>query len=179
MINKICPICRDQLESAIFHKIEVDYCEDCLGLWFEEGELREAKDSADTNLNWLDTDLWKDIKRFVISRDNKICPVCRLPLYQVNYGQSRIAVDLCNVCHGIWLDRGEFKKIMAYLKKEESFEVMNRFSEKILSEFWEIFAGPESIRSEISDFLTLAKILRYKFAAQNQDIVKAISELPK
>jgi Zn-finger nucleic acid-binding protein len=178
MVNKICPICKKQLESAIFHNVEVDYCKKCLGLWFEENELRDAKDAADMNLNWLDTDLWKEIKKFVISRDKKICPVCRFPLYEVDYGKSKIAVDLCNICHGIWLDRGEFKKIMEYLKTEGNYEILNDYSKKIASEFWEIFIGPESISSEVSDFLTLTKFLQYKFSVQHPDVAKIISQLP-
>ena len=40
--------------------VEVDYCPVCLGTWFDEDELRQAKDSKDKNLNWLDIDLWED-----------------------------------------------------------------------------------------------------------------------
>ena len=178
-MNKICPVCKKPLENAIFYRVEVDYCEKCLGLWFEEDELRQAKDTADRNFNWLDVDLWKEIKNFIISRDKKLCPVCRFPLYEVNYGKSKIAVDVCNVCHGIWLDRGEFKKIMEYLKKQGAYETLNNFSKNLLSEFWEIFTGPETLREEISDFLTLSKFLQYKFAVQHPDITKIISNLPK
>src|SRR3989344_5726028 len=111
MTNKICPNCKTELlESILFHNVEADYCKKCLGLWFEEDELRQAKDSADMNLNWLDVDLWKEIKNFIIARDKKLCPECRLPLYEAEYGKSGIAVDLCNVCRGIWLDRGEVKR---------------------------------------------------------------------
>jgi Zn-finger nucleic acid-binding protein len=176
---KVCPSCKIPLENAIFYKLEVDYCPKCLGLWFEEDELRQAKDEADRELTWLDCDLWKEINKFVISRDKKICPSCRFPLYEVGYGKSKIGVDVCNICKGIWLDRGEFKKIMEYLKKEGEYEVLNDFSKRLLSEFWEIFKGPESIRDEISDFLTLSKFLQYKFATQHGDITKIISSLPK
>ena len=68
---------------------------------------------------------------------------------------------------------------MEYLKKEGAYEVLNDYSKKLLSEFWEIFTGPESLREEVSDFLTLSKILQYKFSAQHQDVAKIISQLPK
>ena len=178
-MDKICPSCQKQLESAVFHRVEIDYCPKCLGLWFEEDELRQAKDVADRNLNWLDIALWKEPKNFKISRDKKICPSCRLPLYEVNYGKSKIAVDLCNLCFGVWLDRGEFKKIMEYLKKEMDYGTFRDFSKKLLSEFLEIFTGPETLREEVSDFLTLAKILAYKFSSQHLNITKIISNLPK
>ena len=53
----LCPICKIELEKAIFYGVEVDYCPRCLGVWFEEDELRLAKDEKDKNLNWLDVDL--------------------------------------------------------------------------------------------------------------------------
>lgn len=180
MTNKICPNCKSELlESIIFHNIEADFCKKCLGLWFEKDELRQAKDNADGDLNWLDFNLWKEMKDFAISRDKKLCPACRLPLYEVNYGKSEVSVDLCNVCNGIWLDRGEFKKIMEYMKTEGNYEILNNFLKNLLSESWEVFTGPETLREEISDLLTLFKLLQYKFAVQNPYIVKSISELPK
>lgn len=175
----LCPSCKKQLDKAIFYRVEVDYCPKCLGLWFEENELRLAKDTADRNLNWLDIELWKETEKFKISRERKLCPACRLPLYEIRYGSSKIVVDLCNVCRGIWLDRGEFKKIIEYLKEERSYEVINKFAKNLLSEFWEIFTGPETLREEISDFLTISKILHYKFAIQHPAITKIISQLPK
>lgn len=177
--NMLCPNCKKSLDKAIFYRVEVDYCPKCLGLWFEEDELRQAKDVADKNLNWFDVDLWKEIRKFKLSRDKKLCPRCRLPLYEINYYKSEITIDLCNLCYGIWLDRGEFKKIMESLKKEGVYEALNNFSKNLLSEFWEIFTGPEKFREEVSDFITLVKLLYYKFGAQYPDIAKIISGLPK
>src|SRR3989344_2264128 len=103
-----CPICKVHLDQAVLSGVEVDYCPKCLGLWFEEEEVRWAKDLKDRDLNWLDIDLWKDEDKFLISPGQKLCPQDRLPLYETGYGDSGIKVDLCNICHGIWLDRGEF-----------------------------------------------------------------------
>ena len=163
----------------IFYGVEIDYCPVCLGLWFEENELRWAKDEKDKDLNWLDVELWKEKAKFKISRDKKLCPACRFPLFEVNYGDSDIKVDLCNVCRGIWLDRGEFKKIIAYLKKESSSKVLNKYVKSLTEEFWEIFVGPENLREEALDFLTILKILNYKFVTQHPNITKVISNLPK
>lgn len=174
-----CPSCKESLEKAIFYGVEIDYCPKCLGLWFEESELRLAKDEKDKNLKWLDIDLWKEKKKFKISREQKLCPFNRLPLYEVNYGNSKIKVDLCNLCSGIWLDRGEFKKIIEYLKKRKDHEVFNNFAKKIVEEFWEIFTGPETLREEILDFLTVLKLLTYKFIVQYPALTKIISRLPK
>lgn len=174
-----CPRCQKKLDKAIFYATEVDYCPSCLGMFFEEDELRQAKDARDKNLAWLDIDLWQDEKKFKISYGIRTCPACRLPLYEVYYGDSGIIVDVCNLCRGIWLDRGEFKKIIEYLKGKADWKVLNQYTQVLLKEFWEIFSGPETFREEVIDFLIILKILNYKFAIQHPKITKIISSLPK
>jgi len=174
-----CPICKKDFDKSIFHGVEVDYCPTCLGIWFEEDELRLAKDEKDQNLKWLDIDLWEDFKKLKISRGIRLCPSCRLPLYEVYYGDSGVIVDICNVCKGIWLDRGEFKKIVHYLQATADYEILHNHISNIMNEAFEIFTGPETFKEEVEDFLTIFKILNYKFAVQNPGITKLISELPK
>lgn len=174
-----CPICKIYLDRAILHNVGVDFCPTCLGLWFEEDELIMAKDVKDRDLRWLDIDLWKEKEKFKISPGQKLCPWDRLPLYETNYGNSKIKVDLCNICHGIWLDRGEFKKIIQYLKKRADYEILHDYLKNLKEEFWEIFTGPETLRDEVLDLLTILKLLRYKFATQHPNITKIISQLPK
>ena len=175
----VCPICKKDLEKAIFYGVEVDYCSQCLGLWLEEEELRWAKDIKDRNLRWLDVDLWKDKTKFKISKGERVCPSCRLPLYVVYYSDSKFIVDLCNLCYGIWLDRGEFKKIIGYLKEKADWEVINHYAKNLTSESWEVFLGPESFREELFDFLTILKLLNYKFIAQHPVLAQLISSIPR
>ena len=87
-----CPFCQESLEKTIFYGVEINYCPKCLGLWFEEDELSLAKDEKDEDLNWLDIDLWKEKRKLKISRNPKLCPFCRLPLYEVNYEKSKIKI---------------------------------------------------------------------------------------
>lgn len=175
-----CPLCANtKLKKAVFYGIEVDYCPRCLGLWFEEDEWRQAKDKKDKDLNWLDIDIWKDKTKLKISKGQKLCPDCSVPLYNVNYGDSKITVDVCLVCRGIWLDRGEFKKIMDYLKKKGQDEVLKNYFKNLMVETAEIFTGPETFREEVYDVLTLLKLFNYKFLTQHPTICKAIAMLPK
>ena len=174
-----CPLCKTELKKAIFYQTEVDYCPKCLGLWFEKDELRQAKDEKDKDLNWLDINLWEDKTKFRISQDKKICPQCGVHLYETGYGDSGIKVDLCNLCQGIWLDRGEFKKIIDYLKEKGGEEILKNYFKNLIEQGIEIFTGPETFRSELSDFLMVLKLLNYKFTAQYPTISKLISILPK
>ena len=174
-----CPICNKKLEKAILSNVEIDYCPNCLGLWFDEDELRWAKDYKDRDMRWVDVDLWKDESKFKITKNKKLCPSCRLPLYEVEYGDSKIKVDVCNVCHGIWLDRGEFKKIVAYIKDKGEHEILYNYGNNFVKEFWEIFSGPKDLREDVLDFLVVLKLLNYKFVVQHPLISKIILSLPK
>src|SRR3989344_2250073 len=109
-----CPRDNEKLEKVLFHNIEADYCPECLGIWFDKDELRLAKDDKDKQLNWLDFDIWRDTSRFDFLRTQRLCPVCRVMLVEVKYDDSKVKIDFCKHCQGIWLDRGEFKQIMNF-----------------------------------------------------------------
>jgi len=174
-----CPNDSEKLEKVLFHNVEADYCPKCLGIWFEKDELRLAKDDVDKNLNWLDIDLWRDKSRFHVAYGDKHCPICRAGLTQVHYDDSRVKIDFCKMCEGIWLDRGEFKQIISYLKRKADYEILHHFSKNLISQLWEVFSGPEGFRSELEDFLTLLKLFNYKFVSQHPHLEKLVEDLPK
>lgn len=175
----ICPIDREKLQKSIFYRVEVDYCPRCLGIFLEQEELRLAKDEKDKDLNWLDTDLWEDKKKFNVSLNEKLCPKCMIPLYGANYDGSKIRVDICRKCKGVWLDRLEFSKIIDYLKEKADYEVLHNYMKNLLKEAGEVFIGPESFKEELEDFLTVLKLFNYKFAVQHPLLTKLIAALPK
>jgi Zn-finger nucleic acid-binding protein len=178
-MKKECFSCGIKMERALINNVEIDYCPKCLGLWFDEDELRLAKDGKDENLKWFDVDLWKNKLKLKVSRKEKLCPVDRLPLYEVDYDDSGIKVDVCNVCKGIWLDRGEFKKIIKYLQEKSDWEVLNNYYKNLGKEAVEIFIGPETVREEIEDFMVILKLFKYKFISQHPKISEIILGLPK
>lgn len=174
-----CPNDNERLERALFHNVEADYCPRCLGIWFDNDELALAKNDKDKEINWLDVDLWRDKARFEISRSRRHCPVCRTLLCEVDYDDSKTKVDFCKMCQGVWLDRGEFKQIIVYLKRKSDYEVLHCYAKNIIQELWEVFAGPEKFREELSDFLTLLKLFNYKFIVQHPFLNYLIQNMQK
>lgn len=168
-----------QLQKINFHNVEVDACPDCMGIWFNNDELRHAKDERDKELNWLDFDIWRDKARFEFSRSQKQCPVCRIMFVESKYDDSKVKIDFCKKCQGIWLDRGEFKQIINYLKRKSDYEVLNKYTENLAQEMWEVFNGPEKFREELGDFLMLLKLFNYKFVTQYPNFSDLIGNLPK
>ena len=186
-----CPNCKKELSEKIkIGDVKIDRCAKCGGLWFEKDELRLAKDKKepearwidieikDKSLNWFHFDLWKDKVKFKIKKAIKFCPTDEIPLYQVNYGDTSIEIDVCGICFGIWLDKGEFKKIIDYVKSKAEYEMLYNYAKNLVQETKEIFVGPESIKSEATDLLMLIKLLKYKLLVQHPELVKLIFNLP-
>jgi len=155
------------MQKVLFHNVEVDYCPVCLGIWFDKDELRLAKDDKDKQLNWLDFDIWRDKSKFKISSSNRKCPVCRVGFVEVGYDDSKVKVDFCKHCQGIWLDRGEFKQIMVYLIRKYDYEILHRYVKNTVVQLWEVFTGPQKFREELEDFLMILKLFNYKFVVQH------------
>ncbi|MCK4781586.1 zf-TFIIB domain-containing protein [Candidatus Parcubacteria bacterium] len=175
----ICPNCKKEtLKKITFHKNKVDICKECHGIWFDKDELRKAKDEKDQYLKWLDVDLWKEKKEFQASSSQKVCPLCKKNLYEIKYGKSNIKIDICNSCKGVWLDKGEFKKIIIYLENIVNTETLSQYFKDMLEEAKEIFTGPEELSSEIKDFFIVTKLLQYRFCVQYPIINDIILNLP-
>ena len=174
-----CPNDNEQLEKVLFHNAEVDYCPKCLGIWFDKDEFRLAKDDKDKQLNWVDIDLWRDKTKFHASRSDKHCPVCRAGLQEIKYDSSKTKIDFCKMCGGIWLDRGEFKQIINYLKNKSDYEILHHYAKNLVLQLWEVFAGPATFREELSDFLMLLKLFNYKLETQYPRLMELIEDLPK
>ena len=172
-----CPNDKEQLEKILFHNVEVDYCPRCLGLWFDSDELRLAKDEKDKQLNWVDVDLWRDRLKFQVKQGEKHCPVCRAGLQEVKYDESKTRVDFCKMCYGIWLDRGEFKQIINYLKSKSDYEILHHYVKNLIVQLWEVFSGPETLRSELGDFLMILKLFNYKLETQYPLLTQLMGEV--
>jgi len=174
-----CPNDNENLEKVLFRGVEVDYCPRCLGIWFDKDELRLAKDFRDEKINWVDVDLWRDKGNFSVSHSKKHCPACRAVLVETKYDQSKTKIDFCKNCQGIWLDRGEFKQIINYLKSKSDYEILHHYAKNLIKEMWEVFSGPETFREELADFFTLLKLFNYKFVVQHPHLTELIADLPK
>ena len=175
-----CPNDKEYLEKILFHNVEVEYCPRCLGIWLDKDEFRHAKDDKDKELNWVDVDLWRDKSRFRVSRGLKHCPVDRSLLQEVKYDESKTKVDFCKMCEGVWLDRGEFKQLINYLRSKSDYEILHHYTKNLITELWEVFSGPETFREELGDFLMVLKLFTYKFETQHPHIHELIeADLPK
>src|SRR3989344_9311050 len=130
----VCPNGHLKLEKALFHNVDVDYCPICLGIWFDKDELEYARDDEDEQLNWIDFDVWRHKEKFEAKLSDKWCPVCRIPFVKLAYDDAKVKIDFCKKCQGIWLDRGEFKQIMVYLKNKADYEILHHYTKNLIKQ---------------------------------------------
>jgi Zn-finger nucleic acid-binding protein len=85
--------------------IELDWCLDCRGLWFDEGELELLAEKSGRAIDLA------DLAR--AGQGKRRCPRCRKKMEQATVGSAAGPKIDCCPAHGIWLDRGELGQIMS------------------------------------------------------------------
>lgn len=104
----ICPICKNNMVVVEYDKIELDYCTNCYGMWFDAGELELL-------LGLLGLGNEHDFLRNIydapsVKCDEKKrqCPIClRRMIKRYIGGRAELLIDVCRHGHGLWFDGGE------------------------------------------------------------------------
>ena len=98
-----CPNCKEPLLVLEFDGIEVDYCDDCHGVWLDHEEIplllgRQGWDAV------LQPAAGEPLTR----ERTKGCPRCNAAMRKRSAGKLvPVTCDLCPRGHGLWLDAGE------------------------------------------------------------------------
>jgi Zn-finger nucleic acid-binding protein len=169
-----CPTCKIGLETKPAGPVEVDACPQCHGVWYEGEELRLAKDASDTDLKWLDFEIWKDWDSLELNLKRMACPGCSQNLVGVRYAETPVEIDCCPACKAIWLEEGEFVAIVDSLKAEVVSKPFSQYVKASLQEAAEIITGPESLSSEWKDFRTVLRLAQYRLLAENSRAAKML-----
>lgn len=163
-----CPNCGKQLKTTSYLSLKIEECNNCGGMWFDRDELRRAKDNQDADLQWLDFELFEDKnEKYVKISSKKLCPKDNAKLVSKTYAESKVKIDVCEKCQGVWLDKSEFAKIIKYLENIVTSKSAKSYAEETIKEFEEIFTGPESRISEIKDFIAVVKFFQLRLAVEN------------
>ncbi len=121
--DRICPRCSVKMKTINVSEEEsflIEQCETCYGLFFDPGELDLLlKRSVDNvfAVKYKRLEQLKGMKRnqeYGLSYIN--CPVCTKLMNRINFGRSSgVIIDKCRE-HGVWLDGGELRQIMEWVK---------------------------------------------------------------
>ncbi len=121
--ERICPRCDKPMQTVdikVGEKFLIERCLECMGLFFDPGELDALIDKSVSNVYYIDYTQLQVLKLSKRSQDYPVtyikCPVCRKLMNRSNYGtQSGVIVDTCKQ-HGVWLDGGELRQLMEWTK---------------------------------------------------------------
>ena len=148
-----CPACGAKLDLYSILGIEFEGCPDCRGLWLDRDELRKLKNKVGVGeLHWLNSEI-DSIENTRAISTNRPCPrKDGATLLSVVFGKSSIMLDWCPKCQGIWLDRGEYDKVVDYLRDEAGKATVKDVEKEIAEDVKRLWQpGPESPVAELGD----------------------------
>jgi Zn-finger nucleic acid-binding protein len=117
----ICPRCDlplERFEVAILDEFHIERCSKCFGMFLSRDDLTEALEDVVQRVREVDyeklTLLVEEGLRDRWPTNYIKCPVCTNFMNRRNYGSSSgVVMDTCKD-HGVWLDGGEFNKLLRW-----------------------------------------------------------------
>ncbi len=127
--ERSCPRCDVALHTINLKndgKFFIERCDQCMGLFFDLGELEALLAQSVSNVFDIDRARLNEINKELYQRDigqrdgdqafYVKCPVCSDFMQRKSFGaRSGVIVDRCKK-HGVWLDGGELKQLMEWEK---------------------------------------------------------------
>jgi len=116
-----CPLCDKRMKAVKIGETEIDECMDgCHGIWFDLRELQRLDEKTEGSGKELTRILSYGRAADNDSHRKVHCPKCKMEMDRHEYvAKSRIFIDECFKCGGIWLDKGELGAIRESFKSQK------------------------------------------------------------
>jgi Zn-finger nucleic acid-binding protein len=116
----ICPVCKKDMIVVEHSNVELDYCLNCHGVWFDSDELELL-------LKIMNLDTPDLLLSHILSQEEteteekkKRCPICRRKMKKTTIGKRpEILVDVCTRRDGLWFDGGEVLQLVKELAEKK------------------------------------------------------------
>ena len=140
----ICPACKSHMIVVEHSQIELDYCSDCRGLWFDSGELELLLESMGLESPDLFlSDILESAEAESREKKRK-CPICGRKMKKTVIGQEpEILIDVCRQGDGLWFDGGELGQLIEQLTLGTA-EQQGGSHHGVITFLREVFRAPES-----------------------------------
>lgn len=130
-----CPKCQSNEPLVVIerHCVELDYCAECHGVWFDRHELnllflQEESNASDSKPDW-EMALMSGTCSLSLKEEACVCPRCLVLMEKMPVGEACL-LDRCGQGHGFWFDAGELDSVRAYLSSQKASETS--FEGKVL-----------------------------------------------
>jgi Zn-finger nucleic acid-binding protein len=118
-----CPACSNLMIVVEHENIELDYCMDCAGVWFDAGELELLLESMELEGASLSLDSILTSPEAKSSEKKRKCPICRQKMKKATVGHKpEVLIDACQRGDGLWFDKGEVGQLITQLADKPSEE---------------------------------------------------------
>ena len=116
-----CPACNNLMIVVEHEDIELDYCTDCSGVWFDAGELELLLESMELEGSSLSLDSILTSPEAKSSEKKRKCPICRQKMKKATVGhEPEVLIDACQRGDGLWFDKGEVGQLITQLADKPS-----------------------------------------------------------
>ncbi|MEM7167833.1 MAG: zf-TFIIB domain-containing protein [Planctomycetota bacterium] len=121
-----CPRCELGLAKTDYEGVAVDMCNECLGVWLDNGELQLILDLDRFQFSAAEKAALLDPNRHLRPGPTEpaACPRCGETMRQQHYDAAvHLIIDQCRK-HGVWLDTGEIKQVQAISEQSQAIHRM-------------------------------------------------------
>ena len=133
-----CPACNSLMIVVEHEKIELDYCVNCSGVWFDAGELELLLETMQLGGPSLSLDNILTSPEAKSTEKKWRCPVCGQKMKKATVGHKpEVLIDACPQGDGLWFDSGEVSQLVTQLP-DKPFEKSDS-QERVITFLGEVF----------------------------------------
>lgn len=169
---RMCPLGHGELHKKHFKGVTVEECPHCNGTFFDKGEIEQARSEDQDGLRWL--------SHLSFSAKDKaehkgfLCPNCGSSMESLQYPHSKVTIDKCPHCHGVWLDKGELDKVVSYLHALVSSQTTSELADDWKEQLGDVFSPHKSESEELKDLVAISNLLEERWTAEHPVVQKII-----
>ena len=91
--------------------------------------------------------------------------------------ESKVVIDKCPDCKGVWLHHGELAKIVMYLKDLVDTASAGELAKDTFKEFLKIFTFHEDVASEVKDLFAVFYLLEARIAVDHPVLADTVQRV--
>ena len=146
----ICPACKNEMLVVEYDNIELDYCNNCHGVWFDATELELLLKSMSLNSQNLLLDDMLNSPEAMSQEKKRKCPICRKEMKKITVGEHPgVLVDVCPRGNGLWFDGGEVTLLLKHLSRKQA--AGRGAQQKMVSFLGEVFKAEAKFSNKGTD----------------------------
>ncbi len=108
----ICPVCKKDMVIIEYRDIELDYCTNCKGVWFDSGELELLLETAGVTECQPCLEAMQARPDAITEETVRKCPICLKKMKKTAIREGgNVIVDVCRNNDGIWFDHREIEHL--------------------------------------------------------------------